>query len=271
MTDLKSKSVLVTGGAHGIGRKLVDALAAEGAHVIVTDINTDNLKATEEALRSAGRSVSAYVLDVTKPNDILSVRDRIHGEVGRIDILVNNAGIVFGGPFLEVPLEKHDLTYNVNVNGLVAMTHAFLPDLIACPSGHLVNIASASGLIGLPYGTTYASSKWAVIGFSESIRLELQDMNLPNVQVTTVCPSYIATGMFKGAKAPLLTSMLDPDKLVEKIVDAIKTNKPFLLEPALVKIVPVLKSLLPQGIFDTLAETLGVTSSMRQWKGHNIP
>ena len=91
----------------------------------------------------------------------------MHRDGGPIDVLVNNAGLVFGGAFLDVPLERHLTTYRVNTLGLVAMTHAFLPDLMAGRDGHVVNVASASGFIGLPFGATYASSKWAVLGFSE--------------------------------------------------------------------------------------------------------
>ena len=130
-----------------------------------------------------------------------------------MDVLVNNAGIVHGGPFLDVPVERHLATYRVNVLGLVAVTHAFLPDLIASADSHLVNIASASGYIGLPHGSTYASSKWAVIGFSESLLLELELHGHRHVHVTTVCPSYVTTGLFDGARAARTTSLLSPERL----------------------------------------------------------
>ena len=209
------------------------------------------------------------MLDVTDPQAVTAVRDAIHKEVGKISVLVNNAGIVAGGPFLDVPLERHLATYTVNVHGLVGVTHAFLDDLIGQSDAHLVNIASASGLIGLPYGSTYASSKWAVIGFSESIRLELKELGYGHVNVTTVCPSYIATGMFEGAKAAKLTKMLQPSDLARKVVEAIKQNDVFVYEPWLVKLTPMLKSVLPVKVSDLLSDVFGATSSMSDWRGHD--
>ncbi len=268
MKDLRGKLVLVTGAARGLGKNLAIRLAKEGARIVATDLRESDLNETAQAIRSTGGVAFTYGLDVTEPAAIEATRTRIHDDLGRIDVLVNNAGVVFGGPFLDVPLEKHLLTYKVNTLGLVAMTHAFLPDLIARSEGHLVNIASASGLLGLVNGATYASSKWSVIGFSDSIRLELEEQRYPHVGVTTVCPSYISTGMFSGVKTPFLTPMLTPEGLVDKITKGILGNKPMVLEPPLVKALPVMKGLLPARMFEYLADRFGVSSSMKQWRGH---
>ena len=136
--------------------------------------------------------------------------------VGPITSLINNAGVVFGGEFEQVELDQHLNTFRVNSEGLMATTHAFLDDLIQAKEAYLVNIASASAFIGLPYGSTYAASKWAVVGFSESLRLELAVRKIRHVHVTSVCPSYISTGMFDGVKTPLFSPMLTPKKVVEK-------------------------------------------------------
>jgi len=154
------------------------------------------------------------------------------------------------------------------VLGLVAMTHAFLPDLIERPHAHLVHIASASGFIGLPYGSTYASSKWAVIGFGESIRAELKVMGHDHVRHTIVCPSYIGTGMFDGVAAPKATNVLDPDYLAEKIVHAVERDRIYVLEPFMVKLTPLLRDLLPTALYDKLSHLFGADTSMMHWKGH---
>jgi short-subunit dehydrogenase len=269
MKNFRGKRILITGSAGGIGRKLAKRFAREGATLILSDVKEADLKDAAAEMRSVGGSAHAYVLDITKIDAITAFRDRVHAEVGKLDMLVNNAGVVFGGPFLEVPLSQHMLTYGVNTLGLVAMTHAFLPDLVASPDAHLVNIASASGLLGLPNGATYASSKWSVIGFTESLRLELEQRGLRNCKVTTICPSYIATGMFDGVRPPLLTPILTPDRLVDKMVEAIEKDEIFLLEPPIVKTVPMLKGLLPPRIFDWVADRLGVSTSMNTWRGHS--
>ena len=115
-------------------------------------------------------------------------------------------------------MEKHQLTYFINTLGPVALTHAFMSDFLSNTEAHIVNIASASGFVGLPYGSTYASSKWAMIGFSDSLRLEMLERGLKQVRVTTVCPSYIATGMFQGVKPPMMIPWLKPEVIVSMIL-----------------------------------------------------
>lgn len=266
--SIKLKRVLITGSARGIGLEIARQFALAGAEVVITDLDGEAALASRDAMREEGYRCHAYPMDVTDEASLLEVRDRLHTEAGTLDVIVNNAGVVFGGPFLDVPLEKHRLTYRVNTEGLVAVTHVFLPDLIDQERGHVVNVASASGFVGLPGGSTYASSKWAVIGFSESLRLELKHMGLKDIGVTTVCPSYVDTGMFEGVKPPLLTRFLSPGELAEKIVIAVERNQLYVLEPWLVKMTPFLKGVLPTGLSDALSEALGASSGMQTWKGH---
>ncbi|MCB1043397.1 MAG: SDR family oxidoreductase [Acidobacteria bacterium] len=268
MTQLSGKRVLITGAAQGIGFAIARAFAEKGAEIVLTDVQSEVLDRARATLTGEGKNAHAYVMDVTDQNAVLATRDAVHKDLGPIDVLVNNAGIVFGGAFLDVPLEKHRLTYGINTLGVMGVTHAFLPDLIAKPEAHLVNLASASGFLGLPYGTTYASSKWSVIGFSESIRLELEQLGHKHVHVTTVCPSYINTGLFEGVKAPLLTPILDPKKLAQQIVRAVSKNRIFLRTPFMVKTVPLLQGLLPRRAVDWIQAKFGVTASMSFWRGH---
>ncbi len=267
MRDLKDKRALITGGAAGIGRAIAERLVPEGAELVLADLNEQGLTETQAAIKAMGAKVSVYSLDVTDGDSVVRLRDRVHADLGPVDVLINNAGIVHGGPFVDVPLEKHLRTYRVNVEGTIAMTHAFLPDLLARPQAHLVNIASAAGLIGVPWGSTYASSKWAVIGFSESLRLELEMTKHESVKVTTVCPSYVSTGLFEGARPPLFTSLLTPETVAQEVVHGIKNDELYVLTPWLVKVTPVLKGLLPTRLFDAVAWSLGASSSMVHWKG----
>jgi NAD(P)-dependent dehydrogenase (short-subunit alcohol dehydrogenase family) len=264
MRRLEGKRVLITGGARGIGLALAVRLAAEGSEIVLADLPGSPLP---EAAQAVGGTVAHYALDVTDQASIDDLQNRVKREAGPVDILVNSAGVVFGGPFLEVPLDEHLKTYRVNVLGLVALTRTFLPDLIARPRAHLVNIASASGFIGLPLGSTYASSKWAVIGFTDSIRLELKMQGYRHVRATAVCPSYVGTGMFDGARAPRLTRILTPEKVARLTVRAIKRNRPYVLTPWLVKLTPPLKALLPDAIFNLVASGFGATSGMASWRG----
>jgi short-subunit dehydrogenase len=268
MTQLDGKRVLITGGAQGIGLEMALKFAGRGAEVVIADLNETKLGQAKAMVEATGVAAWTYVVDVTNPASIASLRAQIAAEAGPVDVLVNNAGVVFGGPFTETPLDHHFKTYEVNVLGVVAMTHAFLGDLIARPEAHLVNIASASGFVGLPYGSTYASSKWAVIGFSESIRAELNVMGHKHVHSTIVCPSYIGTGMFEGVQAPKATNMLEPDHLAEKVVQAVERNRINVLEPWMVKITPLLRELLPMALYDKVSRFFGADTSMSQWTGH---
>lgn len=269
MISLRLKRVLITGAAHGFGKSMARRFADRGAEVVLTDLSEEALEATRRELADAGASCRAYVLDVTDDAAVLSVRERLHADAGKIDVLVNNAGVVHGGAFLDVPLARHRLTYRVNVDGVLAMTHAFLPDVLASPAGALVFIASASGFVGLPYGSSYASSKWSVIGLAESLRAELKHQGHSKVAVTTVCPTYLATGMFAGAKPPKTTKMMDPGEIAEKVVEAVEHRRVWVREPFIAKLTPFLKHGLPTGLSDYLGDLFGATSSMKHWRGHD--
>jgi all-trans-retinol dehydrogenase (NAD+) len=264
---LREKRVLITGGASGIGRTLAERVARDGAELVLVDVNGPLLAETAAALRARGATVQSHECDLTDPSRVQGLREAVLREGGPIDVLVNNAGVVFGGAFLDVPVERHLTTYRVNTIALVTMTHAFLPDLLGRPEAHVVNVASASGYIGLPFGATYASSKWAVIGFSESLALELDLQGRSNVHVTTVCPSYVTTGLFDGARAPFMTRLLTPARVAELTVRGILKNKPVVRMPWLVAMTPPMKGLLPFRTFARVAAWLGVNTSMMQWKG----
>jgi len=206
--SIEGRLALVTGAARGLGQALATTLAKAGARVVATDVDrpaVDNCAAT---LIERGLWCQSRQLDVTDPEAVSELAETLEGEYGPLEILVNNAGIAFGGAFLDVPLESHLLTYRVNIEGLVTMTHAFLPQLVASNGGRLVNIASASGFIGLPWGTTYSSSKWSVVGFSEGLRMELAELGHRHVKVTAVCPGYIDTGLFSGVRPTRLTRVM---------------------------------------------------------------
>ncbi len=268
MRGLRDKTILITGGARGIGLAIARRLGRDGAYIVLTDLDASELERARDSLQQADIACSVFELDVTDFSSMPRFRKTLHERVGPIDILVNNAGVVFGGPFLDLPLDKHLLTYRVNIDGVVAMTYHFLPDLIAAEESHLVNIASASGLVALPWGSTYASSKWAVLGFTESLRQEMAELGHRHLGVTTVCPGYVDTGMFEGVRPPLLMPFLKPDELVEKVRTAILRRHELVLEPWLVKLTPFLKGILPRFLSDGLADLMGVTTGMKSWSGH---
>lgn len=261
--------ILITGAGSGIGALMAETFAAEGAHVIVSARRKDAIDEVCQRIQQRGGNAHGMVLDVSKMGTFNAFRERLHKAHGPIDVLINNAGVVFGGEFEKVALKDHLNTFQINTTGLMALTHTFFDDLIRSPRGHLVNIASASSFVGLPWGSSYAASKWAVLGFSESIRLEMKERGLDHVTVTTVCPSYISTGMFDGVKTPLLSPMLTPKKVVSAIVNGMRRREALVQAPMIVKHIDLMKGALPLPVWDLLAKTTGISSSMKKWRGRS--
>jgi short-subunit dehydrogenase len=266
MRELNGKRALITGGGRGIGGALAVALAERGARVCLADLDLDAARATAERLRRAGHAATAHHVDVSDDASI----ELLRGELGAgapVDLLVNNAGIVAGGPFADVAVETHRRTTAINLVGLMAVTHVFLPDLVAQPEAHVVNIVSASAFLGLPYGASYAASKWGALGFSESLRLELRALGHRHVHVTAICPGYVDTGMFSGARNPPLTPFLSPEALARRTVRAIERNASIVRTPWTVHLAR-LSAVLPTPVFDRITAAFGVNTSMRDWEGH---
>lgn len=268
MKNVQGKTVLITGGAMGMGKLWAQHFANDRARLVLWDINQDALTATEKEFKALGTDVTVNVVDVTDRKRVYEVVNEFIKENGPIDVLVNNAGIVAGGEFLKTSDEKMAATIDIDLKALMWTMKAVLPGMIEKGEGHIVNISSASGFIGVPYMPAYTASKWGVIGLTESVRLEMKDLGHRGINFTIFCPSYVDTGMFEGAKAPLLSKILKPEEVIDIAYKGFKDNKLFILEPWLVKITPLLKSVLPTSVFDFVSDVLGATGSMKHWQGH---
>ena len=267
MTKIKYKTILVTGAASGIGKLMAKKCLQKGAkQAVLWDINEEQLNKTTAEFERYGYKVLPYVVDVSSFEDISWAAEDVIKETGGVDIIFNNAGIVVGKPFVEHSDREIQATLDINVLGLMRVTKAFLPKMLEKTHGHIINIASAAGLIPNPNMSVYASSKWAVVGWSESLRLELQAYSR-DVRVLTVTPSYINTGMFDGVKAPVLTPIMEPIDIVNRILKAVEQNEIILRAPFIVKAVPLLRGVLPTRMFDFVADKLGVYDSMDEFKG----
>ncbi len=268
---VRGTRVLITGAANGLGLAIATAFAKAGANIVATDINATALEHAVTALREHGTQVVSYALDVTQTDAVVAVRDRVLHEGGPIDILVNNAGIVFGGSFQDVALPKHLATVDVNLRGLLAVTHAFVPQLLARPRAHIVNIASASAVIALPFAASYAATKWAVLGFSDALREEFRELKFAKIGVSAICPSYIATGLFAGAKPARGTKWLTPETVATAVVNAVEREREMVLLPRSVRVLHTIAGLLPRRVFRFACRVFGVSRSMSCWQGHTSP
>jgi all-trans-retinol dehydrogenase (NAD+) len=268
MSEIAGRHVLITGGASGIGRLMALEAAGQGGRVTIWDINAEKLDAVVAELNGrGGERAHGFVCDVARRERVYAVADETRAAAGAVDIVINNAGVVSGRSLLDLPDEKIEATFAVNTLSLFWVTKAVLPDMLRRGRGHIVTIASASGLIGVAKLSDYAASKWAAVGFDESLRAELRQM-APGVRTTVVCPFYIDTGMFHGVKSrfPLLLPILQEDVVARRVIEAVRRDRPRLFMPPLVYLVPAMR-LLPVRMMDWLAGFLGVNASMDEFKG----
>lgn len=193
MYKLDGKVALITGAAIGIGRGIALRLAAEGADIAILDINLPEAKATARAVQGAGRRAVAVEADVSNHAQVQSAVQQVTDTLGKIDILVNNAGILRIGTVVDTPINDWRDVLNVNLDGAFYCCRSVLPQMIARGAGKVINIASYVGKVGKVYGNAYGASKFALIGLTQSLALEVAQHK---INVNAVCPGFIVeTGM----------------------------------------------------------------------------
>ena len=268
MSSFKGSTVLITGGASGIGR-LMGKLAIErgAASLVIWDVNKTLLDETVREFTGKSSNVRGYVADVSDLEQVKSVAAQVKRDIGPVDILINNAGIIVGKYFHEHSHSDIAGTMMINASAHMHVTLEFLPSMIERKKGHIVNISSAAGMVGNPKMSVYAASKWAMIGWSDSLRLEMEKLKT-NVSITYATPYYISTGMFDGVKTSIFIPINKPESAVWKIIDAVEKNKIFVRMPPIVYILPFVKGILPARAFDLIVgKFLKVYRTMDEFTG----
>ncbi|WP_048686229.1 3-ketoacyl-ACP reductase, partial [Bacillus sp. 220_BSPC] len=192
MISLKGKTALITGAGRGIGRATAIALAKEGVHLGLIGLTMSNLEKVTAELEQYDVNVSAATADVANLEAVHQAVEHIKSDLGSIDILINNAGIAKFGGFLDLTPEEWENIIQVNLMGVYNVTRAVLPDMIERKSGDIVNISSTAGQKGAPVTSAYSASKFAVLGLTESLMLEVRKHN---IRVTALTPSTVATDL----------------------------------------------------------------------------
>lgn len=270
--ELKGKTAIITGGAMGIGLATCKRLVKEGCTVTIWDINEKELSNAKNDLEKIGGKVFTYICDVTDRKRIVELVDQAIKDMGRIDILINNAGFVKKGDLLDQPFDVWDKTIDINLTSMIFITYQVLPKMYERNFGHVVNISSASGLLGVAGLSVYAASKWAVWGLTESMRFETMKAG-KNINWTSIHPSYLAKGMFEGAKLNLLGNLIVPlvknhDVIAKAIVnDALKKEKYCVRRPRSLRLAIILRGILPDFLFQKIVLMMGVHKSMNEFKG----
>jgi butyryl-CoA dehydrogenase len=213
MKDLHGKVAVITGAASGMGRALALQLAQAGCVVAISDVNEAGLKETAERVKKQGGSVSTRILDVSNREDVFCFAEEVVDLHNRVDILINNAGVILVGPLKDLSVEDFEWILGINLWGVIYGSMAFLPHLKQRPEANIVNISSTYGLIGIPLHIPYCTSKFAVRGFSEGLKLELFDTP---VSVSCVYPNLIKTNIGPGGRYKGMERYLDVDELMNR-------------------------------------------------------
>ncbi|XP_047031801.1 epidermal retinol dehydrogenase 2 isoform X1 [Helicoverpa zea] len=267
MKSLRGDVVLVTGGGGGVGRQLAMKLARLGAKVVVWDISKEGLQKTCAAVLDEGYEIASYVVDLADRSAVYAAAEKVKKEVGKVDVLINNAGTVFGETLLDLSDSAIETTYKVNILSHYWTVKAFLPDMISSGKGHIVTVGSVAGLLGTYRCTDYSATKFATVGFHESLYTELRAHGHNTIHATLVCPYYINTGMFDGV-TPRLMPMLEPDYVAETMIDSIRKNEVNCVMPGSVRYLLPLKCLLPAKMcWDLMHRVMKGPQSMMEFKG----
>ncbi len=266
---LDGRTAVVTGAAGGIGRAIAASLARRGCNLALADIDEAGMKGTAELIREHDVRVSRHRVDVADRVAVAEFPDIVAAEHAGVDVLVNNAGVAVGGTFEQVADEDFEWLFEINFWGVVRMTRAFLPLLRASGDARLVNLSSVYGLVAPPEQTAYAASKFAVRGFSEALRHELEGSG---VGVTVVHPGGIATSIAEKARVPAGVSeeeiarrhekyrkllRLPPEIAGETIVRGIERRQSRVLIGSDAKAISAIARLWPVSYWKLLARRMG--------------
>lgn len=259
------RTAVITGAASGIGTALARRLAAAGCHLALCDIDGGGLRAVERELAGTGIRIATAELDVSDRDAVGRFARSVEQDLGGANLLFNNAGVALGGDFHQVPAEDFDWLLAINLGGVVNTTRAFLPQLRRAGTANIVNISSLFGLIAPAGQTAYCTSKYAVRGFSDSLRHELAGSG---IAVTTVHPGGVATNIAERARMPESVSdtdrqaglersrrllRMDPDRAASIILSGVARNKARIIVGQDAKTAALLERLFPSHYWSLIA------------------
>jgi len=271
MKDLRDKVAVVTGGASGIGLGIAKALARAGARIALLDLEERALAPAEASVRDVGGDVVGIPADVSSRYSLDAAAQRVIENYGRVDVLCNNAGVVVLGPLAEASAEDWRWVMGVNLMGAVNGVAAFLPHIRAQGGGHIVNTASTQGLSAAPGLGVYTASKYAVVAYSETLRLELAP---EQIGVSVLCPGVVNTKILEAARnrppelaaggsappsamldalRPAVAQGLDPARVGELVLRGIQQDAPYIVTHAETRAAFSARAKAIEGAYDELA------------------
>jgi NAD(P)-dependent dehydrogenase (short-subunit alcohol dehydrogenase family) len=250
--SLAGLAVAVTGGGNGIGAAIAREFASAGARVAVGDID---VAAAEAVAASLGNGVLAKALDVTERDAFAAFLDAAEERHGPLDVLINNAGIDWIGPFHEEPDEVTRRQVDVNLMGTIVGSRLALQRMLPRGRGHLVNVASGVGRVPLPGSASYSATKHAIVGLTESLRLEYRDSG---VSFSVIQPAQVETAMLAGQARPKLLAVVTPEDVAHAVADAVRRDRFEVWVPASTGVTAKLGSMLPRGAREGVLRAIGI-------------
>jgi NAD(P)-dependent dehydrogenase (short-subunit alcohol dehydrogenase family) len=260
MKEYTDKRVVITGAGSGLGRALALEFARLGWKIGIVDINDAGSKETLKIVEQATGEGEIYHMDVTDPKAVKEMADHFFSRWGGVDILVNNAGIAVGGAVGDVPLEQWNTIFDVNFWGMLYGCHEFIPRMKAQGGGHIMNVASAAGLLCLTSMAPYSVTKAAVISLSETLRVETAPYN---IHITVACPMFFNTGLLDEMKTtdPWIGEVAkaafqvghSADRIAKKLIKAVEKNQLYVVPMFFGKLLWLNKRLTPNLYYNLTA------------------
>jgi len=265
MQDLRDKVAVVTGAGSGIGRAIALELARAGMHIVIADIDAARMAAVQQEIEALGRDALGVRTDVREHSALTELLSQTLARFGRCDVMVNNAGVFHANTLLGAPLEQWRRVLDTNLWGVIHGSHVFGAHFVAAGAGHIVNTASAAGLFPAVGMSSYSTSKFAIVGFSQQLRWELA---AHGVGVTTLCPGVVNTGIgaahgvgleHLGDPLELTARSPKPEGLARKVRRAIERDSPLVRYGADAYVFSFLR-LWPQWLIDPLGRFMARTA-----------
>jgi NADP-dependent 3-hydroxy acid dehydrogenase YdfG len=250
--SLDGQVVAITGAARGLGRAMAVGFAERGARVAIGDVDADLAAATAAEI---GRGTVALPLDVTRRPSFESFIRETEARLGSIDVLVNNAGIMPIGPLAVEDDATTRRILDINVGGVLLGAKLVLPAMVARRSGHLVNIASIAGKVGVAAEVTYCASKHAVVGLSEALRQELHGTG---VEITCVMPNLARTELASGMRPARFTRLITPEEVAAAVVGAVERPRFDVFVPREIGVLHFATMLMPRAARELATRAIGV-------------
>jgi NAD(P)-dependent dehydrogenase (short-subunit alcohol dehydrogenase family) len=255
MKTIRGKRALVTGAASGIGRAISLALARQGADLYLLDLDGEKLAGVVAEAAPYGTHVVGRHCDLTRPDSIHAAVQSLLQSAPYLDILVNNAGVAYHGKTDQMSVAQWDWVLAVNLLAPIQLTRELLPTLLARPEAHIVNVCSVLGLVAIPRFTAYQTTKFGLVGFSESLRAEYTCRGLG---VTALCPGFVRTNMFQARadgkhgklmRRPPAWMYTSPERVAARVIKAIRRNQGLVPVTRLARFLWLVKRLTP-GLWD---------------------